>query len=94
MGRSARESPCSGWSIVTRSRDTTTRSSRLLPFWQLTSEQDWSLCEQNQRGVSNPAFVPGPYSSEREYNVLAFVQWYLERMTERCDRPSTSGRAR
>lgn len=68
--------------------------SRLLPFWQLTSEQDWSLCEQNQRGVSNPAFVPGPYSSEREYNVLAFVQWYLERMTERCDRPSTSGRAR
>jgi Rieske 2Fe-2S family protein len=56
---------------------------RLLPFWQLTSEQDWSLCERNQRGVSNPAFRPGPYSREREYNVLAFVEWYLERVAER-----------
>jgi Rieske 2Fe-2S family protein len=54
--------------------------SRLIPFWQLTSEQDWSLCERNQRGVSNPAFSPGPYSREREYNVLAFVEWYLERV--------------
>jgi Rieske 2Fe-2S family protein len=50
---------------------------RLLPFWQLTSEQDWALCERNHAGVRNPAFVPGPYSPRREYNVLAFVEWYL-----------------
>jgi glycine betaine catabolism A len=53
---------------------------RLLPFWQLTSEQDWALCERNHAGVRNPAFVPGPYSPRREYNVLAFVDWYLARI--------------
>ncbi len=50
---------------------------RLLPFWQLTSEQDWALCQRNHAGVRNPAFVPGPYSPRREYNVLSFVEWYL-----------------
>ena len=56
---------------------------RLLPFWQLTSEQDWALCERNHAGVRNPAFVPGPYSPRREYNVLAFVDWYLARLGAR-----------
>jgi glycine betaine catabolism A len=55
---------------------------RLLPFWQITSEQDWELCERNHAGVRNPAFIPGPYSPGREYNVLAFVDWYLDRMRE------------
>jgi phenylpropionate dioxygenase-like ring-hydroxylating dioxygenase large terminal subunit len=31
--------------------------------------------------VENPAFKPGPYSREREYNVIAFDAWYLERMS-------------
>ena len=53
---------------------------RLLPFWQLTSEQDWDLCERNHTGVKNPAFTPGPYSLAREYNVLAFVSWYTGRL--------------
>ena len=56
------------------------RVDRLLPFWQVTSEQDWDLCEGNHAGVRNPAFQPGPYSRRREYNVLAFVDWYLARM--------------
>lgn len=53
---------------------------RLLPFWQRTSEQDWALSEGNHVGVRNPAFAPGPYSPRREYNVLAFVDWYLNRI--------------
>jgi Rieske 2Fe-2S family protein len=53
---------------------------RLLPFWQLTSKQGWDICERNQAGVENPAFTPGPYSPEREYNVIAFDAWYMERM--------------
>jgi glycine betaine monooxygenase A len=53
---------------------------RLLPFWKLTSEQDWDLCERNHAGVRNPAFVPGPYSPRREYNVLGFIDWYLSRI--------------
>jgi phenylpropionate dioxygenase-like ring-hydroxylating dioxygenase large terminal subunit len=53
---------------------------RLLPFWRLTSEQDWDLCERNQRGVRSPAYLPGPYSRTREYNLAAFVDWYLDRI--------------
>ncbi len=51
---------------------------KLMPFWQLTSEQDWELCEFAQTGISSRAYRPGPYSTHKEYNVDAFVRWYLE----------------
>jgi Rieske 2Fe-2S family protein len=57
------------------------RIERLLPLWELTSEQDWALCERNQAGIRSPAFVPGPYSQRREANVLAFIDWYLDRLS-------------
>ncbi|HEY0756104.1 MAG TPA: aromatic ring-hydroxylating dioxygenase subunit alpha [Ktedonobacteraceae bacterium] len=50
---------------------------KLLPFWQLTSEQDWGLCERVQRGVNSSAYLPGPLSILREYNLDAFLRWYL-----------------
>jgi Rieske 2Fe-2S family protein len=53
----------------------------LMPFWQLTSEQDWALCERVQRGVDSRAFQPGPLSSTREYNLEAFLRWYLRQLT-------------
>ena len=53
---------------------------RLLPFWQVTSEQDWALCERNHAGVRSPAYRPGPYSRSREYNVASFDEWYVERL--------------
>jgi len=53
----------------------------LLPFWELTSEQDWDLCEKNQAGVSSSAFTPGPYSSRREYNVIRYTEWYLHEIS-------------
>lgn len=49
----------------------------LLPFWQLTSEQDWEICRRQQLGVNSTACTPGPYSVSKEYNVDAFVRWYL-----------------
>ncbi len=52
----------------------------LMPFWQLTSEQDWVICERQQRGVNSSAYVPGPYSTYKEYNVDAFVRWYLNQL--------------
>lgn len=52
----------------------------IMPFWQLTSEQDWSLCEAVQKGVNSSHYVPGPFSTYKEYNVDAFVRWYLESM--------------
>jgi Rieske 2Fe-2S family protein len=53
---------------------------KLLPFWQLTSEQDWVICERQQRGVNSSAYTPGPYSTYKEYNVDAFVRWYLKQL--------------
>jgi glycine betaine catabolism A len=55
----------------------------LLPFWQLTSEQDWKICENQQRGVESSAYRPGPYSPDKEYNVDRFVQWYLKQLRTR-----------
>jgi Rieske 2Fe-2S family protein len=49
----------------------------IMPFWQLTSEQDWALCEQAQKGVSSSRYLPGPLSTYKEYNVDAFLRWYL-----------------
>lgn len=51
---------------------------RLMPFWQLTSEQDWVICERQQRGLRSSGYVPGPYSTFKEYNVEGFVRWYLK----------------
>jgi Rieske 2Fe-2S family protein len=54
----------------------------LLPFWQLTSEQDWEICGNQQRGVESSAYRPGPYSRYKEYNVDRFVRWYLKKLRE------------
>jgi len=51
---------------------------KLMPFWQLTSEQDWIICERQQKGVNSSAYTPGPYSTFKEYNVAGFVRWYLD----------------
>jgi Rieske 2Fe-2S family protein len=51
---------------------------KILPFWRLTSEQDWQLCANQQRGVNSTAYTPGPYSPYKEYNVASFVRWYLQ----------------
>lgn len=52
----------------------------LLTVWARTSEQDWALCERNQQGVRSRAYVPGPLSSRHEANVVAFHEWYREKM--------------
>ena len=57
------------------------RLDALLPFWQLTSEQDWDLCERNQAGINSSAFTPGPYSTKREYNVISYIDWYLRQIS-------------
>lgn len=57
---------------------------KLLPFWQLTSEQDWKICANQQRGVNSSAYQPGPYSTYKEYNVDNFVRWYLKKVGERA----------
>lgn len=53
---------------------------RLMPFWQLTSEQDWTICENVQLGLGSCAFAPGPLEQVKERNVAQFIAWYLGEM--------------
>ena len=53
---------------------------KLLPFWSLTNEQDWDICKWQQKGVDSTAYEPGPLSRIKEYNVDAFIRWYLREM--------------
>lgn len=54
---------------------------KVMPFWQLTSEQDWEICRAAQLGVGSSGYRPGPFSTFKEYNVDAFVRWYLKSLS-------------
>ena len=49
---------------------------RLTEVWLKTNEQDAALVALTQRGVTSPAFVPGPYAPVEEEGVEQFVDWY------------------
>ncbi|MDN5762394.1 MAG: aromatic ring-hydroxylating dioxygenase subunit alpha [Microlunatus sp.] len=53
----------------------------LTHVWRKTNEQDSVFCARVQAGVSNPAYVPGPYAPS-EYQVEAFCAWYVDRLKE------------
>jgi len=53
----------------------------ILPFWQLTSEQDWELCVRAQKGINSSRYLPGPLSTYKEYNVDAFLRWCLHQLS-------------
>jgi glycine betaine catabolism A len=57
------------------------RLADIMPFWQLTSEQDWKLCERAQKGVNSSHYLPGPLSTYKEYNVDAFLRWCLHQLS-------------
>lgn len=49
--------------------------------WKQTNIQDKDFVELCQRGASSPAYEPGPYMKS-EYQVEAFINWYVQRMKE------------
>ena len=55
----------------------------LTRVWIATNNEDRAVVEENQRGVSSPAFIPGPYSRIQEDGVIQFVDWYCRTMTDR-----------
>lgn len=52
---------------------------KLTHVWVETNAQDSSFVALAQAGVTDPAYEPGPYLPQ-EYQVDAFVSWYVERM--------------
>jgi len=59
---------------------------KLLPFWKLTSEQDWRLCEENQVGMMTSHYRPGPFSDYKERGLEKFLQWYLDQLDSSAKR--------
>lgn len=56
---------------------------KLLPFWTLTNEQDWDICEAVQLGVVQASFEPGPLSQTKESALERFILWYTESLKRR-----------
>lgn len=57
----------------------------LTEVWRHTNEEDAVFVGRAQRGVSDPAYVPGPYT-ETERQVDAFATWWVARMREEVRR--------
>jgi len=51
----------------------------LTAVWRATNNQDRELVIGTQNGVTNPGYVPGPYSMVED-DVEAFVNWYVKRV--------------
>ncbi len=52
---------------------------RMSHVYQVTTEQDKKIVEDNQLGVESMAYQPGPYS-QTEQGIVAFYRWYAEEM--------------
>ncbi|MDO5696529.1 MAG: aromatic ring-hydroxylating dioxygenase subunit alpha [Dermatophilus congolensis] len=53
----------------------------LMLVWRRTNEQDSTFVGLAQAGVTDPAYVPGPYT-ETESHLEEFMRWYASRMSE------------
>ncbi|WOX13629.1 aromatic ring-hydroxylating dioxygenase subunit alpha [Streptomyces sp. N50] len=53
--------------------------------WQATNDQDAVLVARAHRGISSPAYLPGPYGPTEE-QVEAFVNWYVTRLKAHLER--------
>jgi phenylpropionate dioxygenase-like ring-hydroxylating dioxygenase large terminal subunit len=56
---------------------------RLTEFWEITGEQDGTLCENNFRGIQSHAYKPGPYAPVED-QVVNFVDWYVNELKKNC----------
>ncbi len=53
----------------------------LTAVWRATNNEDRELVIGTQNGVTNPGYVPGPYSMVED-DVEAFVNWYVKRVDD------------
>lgn len=57
---------------------------RLTEVWEITNDEDRRVVEENQIGISSPAYRPGPYSTKQESGVDQFINWYLDKLHQQC----------
>jgi glycine betaine catabolism A len=53
----------------------------LTAVWRATNLEDRDLVVGTQNGVTNPGYLPGPYSMVED-DVEAFVNWYVQRVDD------------
>ena len=53
----------------------------LTAVWRATNNEDRVLVIGTQNGVTNPGYIPGPYSLVED-DVEAFVNWYVKRVED------------
>jgi Rieske 2Fe-2S family protein len=53
-----------------------------IDFWEVTNQQDWTLSNMAQEGISSKGYQPGPYSN-REELLLALDRFVLGRLERR-----------
>ena len=63
---------------------------RLTEVWTATNSEDRRVCQENQWGVTSPAYAPAPYSPVHEPGVMQFVEWYRNSLIERLSEASGS----
>ena len=51
--------------------------------WMATNDADRRICQENQIGVTSPAYDPAPYSPIHEDGVVQFVDWYCSHLERR-----------
>jgi Rieske 2Fe-2S family protein len=56
---------------------------RMTEVWLATNDADRRICQENQIGVSSPAYDPAPYSTIHEGGVTQFVNWYCTHLEGR-----------
>ncbi|MES2846781.1 MAG: aromatic ring-hydroxylating dioxygenase subunit alpha [Pseudomonadota bacterium] len=54
---------------------------RLTEVWEATNDEDRRVVEENQIGITSPAYAPGPYSPMQESGVIQFIDWYARCLT-------------
>ena len=60
---------------------------RLTEVWTATNDEDRRVVEENQIGISSPAYEPGPYSPKQESGVRQFVDWYVKSLQQATSSP-------
>ena len=53
----------------------------LTAVWRATNNEDRELVAGTQNGVTNPGYLPGPYSLVED-DVEAFANWYIKRVQD------------
>jgi glycine betaine catabolism A len=57
----------------------------LTRVWRATNEQDRTIVQENQIGVSSPRYEPGPFAEPQETGVRQFVDWYCASLKARLE---------